>query len=112
MKRIEAIIRPEKFDAVQNALRTNGWNKMTVSEVQGSGAQGGIQYISRGKSFCVPLISKIRIVIIAFDKNVDKIVNIILSEARTDRGRGDGKIFISECLKSYRISDGKELLEE
>jgi nitrogen regulatory protein P-II 1 len=42
VKRIEAIIREEKLDAVRRALEASGYFGMTVSEVSGHGRQGGL----------------------------------------------------------------------
>ena len=41
MIRLEAIVRPEKFDDVKDALQRIGVIAMTVDEVLGCGHQGG-----------------------------------------------------------------------
>ena len=43
MKRIIAIIRPEKFEDVKRELVEAGCDGMTVSEVKGRGSQKGIR---------------------------------------------------------------------
>jgi len=40
MKKIEAIIRPEKFDMAKDALLHLGYPGMTITEVKGHGNQG------------------------------------------------------------------------
>ncbi len=46
-KKIEAIIREEKLDAVKEALHGIGIVGMNISEVQGHGRQGGIELTGR-----------------------------------------------------------------
>ncbi|MDL2261364.1 P-II family nitrogen regulator, partial [Methanimicrococcus sp. OttesenSCG-928-J09] len=42
MKMIMAVIRPEKFDAVKQALADKGYYGMTVTDVSGRGEQRGV----------------------------------------------------------------------
>ncbi len=100
MKKVEAIIRPERLDKVSAALLEGGYNAMTVTEVKGRGAQKGIALQFRGKEIVVDMIPKIKIEIVLGDDSVDDVVEIIRANARTGRN-GDGKIFvynIEECL--------------
>ncbi|MCF6153891.1 MAG: P-II family nitrogen regulator [Candidatus Brocadia sp.] len=50
MKKIEAIIRLEKFDIVKDALLELGYPGMTIARVTGQGKQKGISEIWRGRS--------------------------------------------------------------
>ncbi|MFO0794672.1 MAG: P-II family nitrogen regulator [Candidatus Brocadiaceae bacterium] len=102
MKKIEAIIRPEKFTIVKDALLELGYPGMTVIEVKGHGNQKGITEMWRGRKFRVDLLSKTKIEIIVKDDDVEKIVNMILDESCTG-SIGDGKIFIFDVENVYRI---------
>ena len=102
MKKIEAIIRPEKFDMVKDALTELGYPGMTITEVKGHGNQKGISEIWRGRRFRIDLISKMKIEITAKDDDVEKIVNTIIEESQTG-SIGDGKIFIFDVENVYRI---------
>ena len=102
MKMIEAIIRPEKFDIVKDALGELGYSGMTITEVKGHGHQKGINEAWRGRQYRVDLLSKIKIEITAKDNDVEKIVNTIISESQTG-SIGDGKIFIFNVENAYRI---------
>ena len=102
MKKIEAIIRPEKFDMVKDALTELGYPGMTITEVKGHGNQKGISEIWRGRRFRIDLISKMKIEITAKDDDVEKIVNTIIEESKTG-SIGDGKIFIFDVENVYRI---------
>lgn len=102
MKKIEAIIRPEKFHIVRDALTDLGYPGMTVTEVKGHGRQKGINEMWRGRRYRVDLLSKIKLEIIIRDADVKKIVDTITHESQTG-GIGDGKIFIFNVENVYRI---------
>ncbi|WOF16223.1 P-II family nitrogen regulator [Methanoplanus sp. FWC-SCC4] len=92
MKKIEAIIRPEKLERVSDALIEGGHHAMTVTEVRGRGAQKGIALQFRGKEIIVDLIPKVKIEMVVEDKDVEAIISIIKNKAHTGKN-GDGKIF-------------------
>ena len=102
MTRIEAIIRPQGLDEVKAALDEIGVTGMTVLEVRGAGAQKGYTQHYRGAEYTVNLLQKIKIEIVAADKNVDPIVNAIIASARTGE-IGDGKIFLYPVGDAIRI---------
>ena len=102
MKKIEAIIRPEKFDMVKDALLHLGYPGMTITEVKGHGNQKGISEMWRGRRFRIDLISKMKIEITVKDADVEKIVNTIIEESKTG-SIGDGKIFVFDVENVYRI---------
>lgn len=106
MKKVEAIIRPEKFEQVKKALEENGYTGMTVTEVRGRGEQRGIRLQFRGRSITVDLLTKIKIEIVVPDEDVDKVVKIIMDNARTGKP-GDGRIFIIPVEKAIRIRTGE-----
>jgi nitrogen regulatory protein P-II 1 len=107
MKSIVAIIRPEKYADVKNALSEVGCNAMNVSEVKGRGSQRGIRESYRGSNFCIDLIPKTRIEIVVNDDDVDTIVEAIKKGAYTGN-IGDGKIFIHPIENVIRIRTGEE----
>ncbi len=102
MKKIEAIIRPEKFTIVKDALLELGYPGMTITKVTGQGNQKGITEMWRGRSFRVDLLSKIKIEITVRDADVEKIADTIIKEAHTG-SIGDGKIFVFDVENVYRI---------
>ncbi|RUM47421.1 MAG: P-II family nitrogen regulator [Hyperthermus sp.] len=108
MKKIEAIIRPEKFEQVKRALEENGFIGMTVTEVRGRGEQRGVKLQFRGRTITVDLLTKIKIEIVVPDEDVEKATKIIVENARTGRP-GDGRIFIIPVEKSIRIRTGEVL---
>lgn len=106
MKRIEAIVRPERLEAVKEALVSLGHNGLTVSEVKGHGIQKGITQQWRGEEYVIDLLPKISIVAVVHDHEVQDSVDAIVKAARTDR-IGDGKIFVSPVEEAVRIRTGE-----
>ena len=104
MHRIEAIIRPEKFEAVRKALNDIGVLAMTVDEVLGCGHQAGHMEYYRGMESQVNLLQKIRITTVVHEVPVDAVVDAICSAARTG-DHGDGKIFIMPLENAVRVRD-------
>jgi len=102
MKKIEAIIRPAKVDAVCESLDKVGHPGMMITEMEGHGAQKGMKKMLRGKEYTVEFITKTKIDIIAKDEDVDKLVKAIREAAYTGEV-GDGKIFISTVDDAIRI---------
>ena len=107
MKKIEAFIRPEKFDMTKDALEEQGYAGMSVSEVKGHGRQKGVSEVWRGKRYRVDLLPKIKIELFVADEDLDKIVQTIISVSQTG-SIGDGKIFVSDVSSAYRVRTGEQ----
>jgi len=102
MTKIEAIIRPNRFDAVKEALKEHGVQGMTVSEVRGHGRQRGHTESYRGREYDVDLLPKVRVDIVLPDDRVEEIIEAILAVAATGE-IGDGKIFLYKVEDAIRI---------
>lgn len=102
MKRIEAIIRPEKLEAVRVALEKAGCSGLMITEIEGHGKQKGVVQQWRGEKYRVELLPKIRIEVIVKASEVSNIVKTIIDSAKTGE-IGDGKIFISPVEDVIRI---------
>ena len=61
MKKIEAVIRPEKFEVTKDALAGQGYGGLSVTEIKGHGSQRGINEEWKGKRYKVDLLEKIKI---------------------------------------------------
>ncbi|EFA69781.1 transcriptional regulator [Cylindrospermopsis raciborskii S07] len=107
MKKVEAIIRPFKLDDVKIALVNAGIVGMTVSEVRGFGRQKGQTERYRGSEYTVEFLQKLKLEIVVEDKQVDMVVDKIISASRTGE-IGDGKIFISPVDSVIRIRTGEK----
>ena len=108
MKKVEAIVRPEKSDAIRAALETAGYPGITITEVQGHGKQKGVTQQWRGESYTVNLLPKVKLEIVVHDADVEKIVQAIAKTAKTNGGAvGDGKIFVTTVQEVLRIRTGE-----
>ena len=106
MKKIEAVIRPERFPAISAALQEAEKNGMTVSEVRGHGSELGAVQVWRGRQYKVDLHQKLKLEIVVQDADVDQVVNMIIDEAQTG-ANGDGRIFVSHVESAIRIRTGE-----
>ena len=102
MKKVEAIIRPEKLEDAKAAVDEAGFYAMTVTEVRGRGAQRGISLQFRGKKVNVDLIPKVKLEMVVDDESADKIVKILQKAAFTGEP-GDGKIFVIPVEGVYQV---------
>jgi nitrogen regulatory protein P-II 1 len=105
MKKIEAIIRIEKFEAVKNALEELGYPGMTKTLVEGHGKQKGIEQQFRGTTFRIEFIPKLKLEIVVFDDDVPRTIEAIIRSSRTGEA-GDGKIFVIPVESAVRIRTG------
>ena len=102
MKKIEAIVKPFKTEAVKDALAEVGVEGMTLSEVKGFGRQKGHSEIYRGSEYTVDFLPKVKFEIVVSDDRAQRVVEAILSSARTGK-IGDGKVFVTEVEQAIRI---------
>ena len=107
MKKIEAIIREERLDAVKKELESEGLYGMTVSQVSGRGRQKGITLQWRAGDYQVDLLPKLKLEIICHDSEYLLVVDAIRRAAKTGR-IGDGKIFVLPVEGAVRIRTGED----
>jgi len=105
VKKIEAIIREEKLDAVKKALEEESYFGMTVSEVSGRGKQKRIPLQWRVGEYRVDLLPKLKIELVVLGEDVPVVIDAILRNARTGE-TGDGKIFILPVEHVVRVRTG------
>ena len=101
MKKIEAVIRKSKFDAVKQALHDTGVNFFSYWDVTGVGneKQG---HVYRGVAYSTTDIQRRMISIVVSDEFLEKTIQVILDKAHTG-SVGDGKIFVSPVEEAFRI---------
>ncbi|NJO56531.1 MAG: P-II family nitrogen regulator [Rhodospirillales bacterium] len=105
MKMIMAIIKPFKLDDVRQAITALGVHGMTVTEVKGFGRQKGQTEIYRGAEYTVQFLPKVKLEIVVSDDLAERVVEAVMTSARTDK-IGDGKIFVFDVDKAFRIRTG------
>ena len=105
MKKVEAIIRPEKITDTIRGLKKIGITGITVSKVVGRGKQKDTQGVYRGKNYKVTLHPKVKLEIVLSDYMVTPTINTIINSAQTGED-GDGKIYVYPIYEAYNIRTG------
>jgi len=107
MKRITAIIKPFKLDAVREELAAAGVAGITVTEVKGFGRQKGHTELYRGAEYVIDFIPKMKLEIVVSESILDACIEGIIKAANTGK-IGDGKIFVDSVDRVIRIRTGEE----
>ena len=106
MKKIEAIVREEKVHEIRTALEKQGFLGITVYDVKGRGAQGGIALQWRVGEYRIELIPKKMMMMVVKDEECQKAVDLICKISKSGAA-GDGKIIISPVDEIIRIRTGE-----
>jgi len=107
MKKIEAIIRPEKLGDVKQALDDLGIHGMNFTQVTGRGSQRGIVHQGRGgETVTVDMLPKVKVEVVVADMAVERAIDAIVGAARTGN-IGDGKIFVMPVDEAVRVRTGE-----
>ncbi|MFQ9510161.1 MAG: P-II family nitrogen regulator [Lachnospiraceae bacterium] len=101
--KIEAIVRPEKYEDVKEALNKISVNGLTVSQVMGYGIQRGYKEIVRGSEIDIMLHPKIKFEIVVSSEEWEEKVITTIQEAAFTNEVGDGKIFSYEIRNAVKI---------
>ncbi len=108
MKKIEAIIRPERVNHVKDALVDAGFSGLTTTQVTGRGAQRGIVHTGRsGQSITIDMLPKVKLEMVVTNEHLDQAISVIVKAARTGE-IGDGKIFVQPVEQVIRVRTGEE----
>lgn len=108
LKMVACIIRPERLDAVKDALGAlNLVGGMMVSNVRGFGRQRGSVEHYMGVPYQIRLMSKVRIELVIAQEDVAEVVKEIRTHAYTGM-IGDGKIFVVDIANALRIRTGEK----
>lgn len=102
MTKLEAVIQPNRLDAVKDALQNLGVEGLTISEVRGHGRQKGHTETYRGNEYTVDLLPKLKIETVIPENLVEAAVDSIIEAAASGK-IGDGKIFLSHIDEVIRI---------
>ena len=105
MKKIEAIIREDRFHLIKIALEEKGFISMTVSDVMGRGKQKGVTLKWRVGEHRIEFLPKKKLEIVVDDKDCQIVVDTICEKGRTG-SVGDGKIFIIPVEQVIQIRTG------
>jgi nitrogen regulatory protein P-II 1 len=107
VKKIEAIIRPEKLHEAKEALARAGFVGLNVTSVSGRGVQKGVARSGRGAQVqTVDMLPKLRLEVVVNDAAVERAIQAIVKAAWTGE-IGDGKIFILPVEEAVRVRTGE-----
>jgi nitrogen regulatory protein P-II 1 len=110
MKYIVTVVRPERLQAVKEALFRVGVTGMTLSRVSGHGGEHEVIEQYRGSAVLLEFHDKVRIEMAVSEPFVEPTIQAILLSARTGE-IGDGKIFVQPLDRVIRIRSGEEDIE-
>jgi nitrogen regulatory protein P-II 1 len=106
MKRIDAVIKPQKLDEVKESLTAIGATGLTALEAKGFGRQKGHTELYRGTEYTVDFLPKLLVSVVVTDDIAEAAVKAIADSARTGK-IGDGKIFVTSLDDVIRIRTGE-----
>jgi nitrogen regulatory protein P-II 1 len=106
MNKIEAIVRYERLQEIQDALDEIGVSGLNVTEVKGCGRQKGYTEHYRGSTANISLLPKLKVETVVTDDITDRAVEAIVSAAYTGE-TGDGLIFVLPVSHAVRIRTGE-----
>ena len=106
MKLITAVVRPDKFSDVKDALEAFGIQGMTVLTVHGYGRQRGHNEVYRGAEYTVDLLEKVRVETLVADDIAADVVNVIVSSAHSCSA-GDWKVWVTSVDEMVRVRTGE-----
>jgi nitrogen regulatory protein P-II 1 len=105
MKKVEAIIRSDRFDNVARSLEEEGFTGFTISDVRGHGQSPDKVGEWRGQTYELHVTHKLQISIIVEDDEVQDVVKAVIAGARTG-AIGDGLIAVTDVAAVYSIRTG------
>jgi nitrogen regulatory protein P-II 1 len=105
MKKIEAVIKPFKFDEIKELLERENIQRVTIFEVKGAGSQQGRIKHYRGAQY-VEYSHEIKIEIIVDDDEAKRLAGIIVSVLRTG-DLCDGEVIILPIEELLRVRVGQ-----
>ncbi len=106
MKLVTAIIKPDKVEALRQALTSVDIQGLTIVEAKGYGRQKGHTELYRGAEYEVHFLPKSRAEVLVDSVDVEKVITTI-SDAVKSGKIGDGKIFVTEVQDVVRIRTGE-----
>ncbi len=103
MKRVEAVIRPDRLPDTSASLEARGLTGFTISDVRGHGDSADSRGEWRGQAYELQVAHKLLVTVYVDDDEVPDAVQAIAAGASTGRV-GDGLIAVSDVVGIYKIS--------
>lgn len=106
MKKVEAVFRQNKLDAVKDALVERGISGLTVTEATGHGADKGRNLTYRGVDRQLDMVPRVKLETVVEDDLAERVVDTIYQVAHTG-DVGDGRVFVTNVEVVVRIRTGE-----
>jgi nitrogen regulatory protein P-II 1 len=106
MKKVHAIVREDRLEAIVERLTMIGVRGLTIGMARGAGRTGGHTEVFRGSAYRVDFVEKVSIEWVGPDDEVDGVLRAIQQRGATGKV-GDGKIFVEPVDEVVRISTGE-----
>ena len=106
MKLVTAIIKPDKVEALRQALTGVDIQGLTIVEAKGYGRQKGHTELYRGAEYEVHFLPKSRAEVLVDTSDVEKVITTISEAVKTGK-IGDGKIYVTDVIDVVRIRTGE-----
>ena len=105
MKKLEAIVQPEKVADVKKALAGIGLKGLNVGRIEGFTQDTLRKHTVRSVEYDVDVVPMGKISTVVEDETVEGAIAAIRDAASTGRS-GDGRIFVSEVTQAINIRNG------
>jgi nitrogen regulatory protein P-II 1 len=106
MKKVEAIFRHTKLQAVRDALIQVGVEGITVTEAVGQGHKRGPTLQYRGVTSEQAFVSNVKVETVVANNEAEAVIDAIFQSAHTGE-IGDGRIVVTEVESVLRIRTGE-----
>ncbi|PHR47979.1 MAG: transcriptional regulator [Fluviicola sp.] len=110
MKEIKAFIKPKRAQAVIEALSDTGFQSMTISQAEGTGAHKA-KGASPSLDFHVIDSPVVKLELVCQNEEMEKAIQLIIGKAKTPEP-GDGIIYVSEIEDAFRIKTGESIRKQ
>jgi nitrogen regulatory protein P-II 1 len=107
MKEIKAFIKPNRLQKVVEALQEDGFESVTLSKGEGTGAYKS-KDASPSLDFYFTDSPIVKLELVCQNEEVERVVNMICINAQTPY-RADGIVYVTDIEDAYRIKTGKSI---
>lgn len=105
--KVEAIVREEKAQAVIDALDDLQINGVTITKVEGYGAQRGCDNWTKGMKLESRVKPKVKVEVVVSSEDWAEMAESAIKKAAYTGDFGDGKIFTYEVRSAQKIRTGE-----
>jgi nitrogen regulatory protein P-II 1 len=107
MKEIKAFIKPNRVEQVVDTLKENGFESVTLSKGEGTGAYKR-EDAAPSLDFHFTDSPVVKLELVCHNEVVEKVIKLICEKARS-ADPGDGIIYVTDINEAYRVKTGEYL---